>query len=201
MIRSLLAAAAAAGLAATAQAQDYGLYIEGGYQYLDIEPDGAETSVDTDAIAARAGWKFNPNFSIEAELATGIDDGEFDFNVDEDEFDFDDNNDGDLSDVIAVTGDLGLNYLVGAYGKLSLPVTDQFDIYARGGYAYIDIDASLATPGGLDISVDDSADGAAFGAGLQYRFSDNLYLKSDYTYYAFDSTDTSGIMVGLGLQF
>lgn len=201
MFRSILLATAAAGLATTAHAQDSGLYLEGGYQYLDVKPDGADSGVDTNGIAARAGWKFNPNFSIETELATGIDDGEFDYNVDEDDFNFDDNNDGDLGDVIAASGDLGLNYLVGAYGKVNLPLTERLGAYARAGYAYIDLDASLATPGGLDINVEDSADGPAFGAGMQYDLTENLYLKGDYTYYSFDSTDTSGVMLGVGLKF
>lgn len=201
MFRSILLATAAAGLAATAHAQESGLYLEGGYQYLDVKPDGADSGVDTNGVAARAGWKFNPNFSIETELATGIDDGEFDYNVDEDDFNFDDNNDGDLSDVIAASGDLGLNYLVGAYGKVNLPLTERLGAYARAGYAYIDLDASLATPGGLDINVEDSADGPAIGAGMQYDLTDNLYLKGDYTYYSFDSTDTSGVMLGVGLKF
>lgn len=201
MFRSILLATAAASLASAAYAQDTGLYVEGGYQYLDVKPDGAESGVDTNGIAARAGWKFNPNFSIETELATGIEDGDFDFNTDEDEFNFDDNNDGDLSDVIAASGDLGLNYLVGAYGKVNLPLTERLGAYARAGYAYIDLDASLQTPGGLDINVEDSADGPAFGAGMEYGLTDNLYLKGDYTYYSFDSTDTSGVMLGVGLKF
>lgn len=201
MFRYILLATAAASLASAAHAQDTGLYVEGGYQYLDVKPDGAESGVDTNGIAARAGWKFNPNFSIETELATGIEDGDFDFNTDEDEFNFDDNNDGDLSDVIAASGDLGLNYLVGAYGKVNLPLTERLGAYARAGYAYIDLDASLQTPGGLDINVEDSADGPAFGAGMEYGLTDNLYLKGDYTYYSFDSTDTSGVMLGVGLKF
>jgi outer membrane immunogenic protein len=201
MFRSILLATATASLASTAYAQDTGLYVEGGYQYLDIKPDGAESGVDTNGIAARAGWKFNPNFSIETELATGIEDGDFDFNTDEDEFNFDDNNDGDLGDVIAASGDLGLNYLVGAYGKVNLPLTERLDAYARAGYAYVDLDASLVTPGGQVINVEDSADGPAFGAGMEYGLTENVYLKGDYTYYSFDNTDTSGVMLGVGLKF
>jgi outer membrane immunogenic protein len=201
MFRSILVAAAATGLATTANAQDTGLYLEGGYQYFDIKPEGADSGVDTNGIAARAGIKLNEYFSVESELATGIEDGDFDFNTDEDEFNFDDNNDGDLSDVISATGDLGLNYLVGLYGKAELPLTERLGAYARAGYAYVDLDASLATPGGLDINVEDSADGPAFGAGLKYSLSDSVYLKGDYTYYSFDNTDTSGAMLGVGFKF
>ncbi|OZB15033.1 MAG: cell envelope biogenesis protein OmpA [Hyphomonas sp. 34-62-18] len=202
MFRSILiASAAVAGLASAAHAQETGPYFEGGYQYLDIKPDGADSGVDTNGIAARAGWQFNNIFSLEAELATGIDDGEFDYNVDEDELNFDDNNDGDLSDVIAASGDVGLNYLTGIYGKANLPLTERLNAYARAGYAYVDLDASLDTPGGIDINVEDSADGPAFGAGMSYDLSENLYLKGDYTYYSFDSTDTSGVMLGVGYKF
>lgn len=197
----LIATAAVAGLASAAHAQESGPYLEGGYQYLDIKPDGAESGVDTNGIAARAGWKFNNIFSLEGELATGIDDGEFDYNVDEDEFNFDDNNDGDLGDVIAASGDVGLNYLTGIYGKANLPLTDRLNAYARAGYAYVDLDASLVTPGGNTINVEDSADGPAFGAGMSYDLSDNLYVKGDYTHYEFDSTDTSGVMLGVGYKF
>jgi opacity protein-like surface antigen len=202
MFRSILiASAAVAGLASAAHAQESGPYFEGGYQYLDIKPDGAESGVDTNGIAGRAGWRFNNVFSLEAELATGIDDGEFDYNVDEDELNFDDNNDGDLSDVIAASGDVGLNYLTGIYGKANLPLTERLNAYARAGYAYVDLDASINTPGGVNINVEDSADGPAFGAGMSYDLSDNVYLKGDYTYYSFDSTDTSGVMLGVGYKF
>jgi outer membrane immunogenic protein len=201
MLKTIMLAAAVTGIAASAQAQESGLYLEGGYQYLDIKPDGAESGVDTNGIAARAGYKFNNVFSLEGELATGIDDGEFDYNVDEDQFNFDDNNDGDLNDIIAASGDIGLNYLTGIYGKAEIPLTDRIGAYARAGYAYVDLDASLITPGGQTINVEDSADGPAFGAGMNFDLTDKMYLKGDYTYYSFDNTDTSGVMLGLGYKF
>jgi len=201
MFRTILIATAATGLAATAQAQESGVYLEGGYQYLDIKPDGADSGVDTNGIGVRAGYKFNNYLSLEGELATGIDDGEFDYNVDEDEFNFDDNNDGDLNDVIAASGDVGLNYLTGLYGKAEVPLTERLGAYARAGYAYVDLDASVMTPGGQSINVEDSADGPAVGVGLDFDLTDKLYLKGDYTYYSFDHTDTSGVLLGVGYKF
>lgn len=205
MFKYILIASAATGLAATANAQSYdndrGLYLDGGYQYLDIKPDGADSGVDTNGIAARLGYNFNNVFSLEGELASGIDDGEFDYNVDEDEFNLDDNDDGDFEDVIGVSGDIGLNYLVGLYGRADLPVTERMNLFARAGYAYIDVDASVNTPGGTAINIEDSADGPAIGAGLTYDLSENWELRGDYTYYSFDSTDTNGVMLGLGYKF
>ena len=109
MLKTMLIGTAAAGAmiaaagSASAQAysEDQGFYLQGGYSYLDIQPDGADSGVDTDAITARAGYQFNDWFSLESDITTGVDDGEFDYNVDEDEFDLDDNNDGDFEDTIA----------------------------------------------------------------------------------------------------
>ncbi|MFC6197297.1 porin family protein [Ponticaulis profundi] len=205
MLKTILAASAATGLAMTAPAfaqEDTGFYAEGGYQYLNIEPDGANSGVDTNGIGGRLGYQFNPTFSLEGEIATGIDDGEFDYNVDEDEFNLDDNNDGDFEDTIAAAGDIEMNYLVGIYGKAQVPITERLDAYARAGYAYIDVDAKVQTPGGTDLAtISDSEDGPAFGAGLEYDFTDKLYGKADYTYYSFEETDTDGVMVGLGYKF
>ena len=202
MFKYILAATVATGIAGAATAQENGVYLEGGYQYLEIEPDGADSGVDTNAIGARLGYQFNPVFSIEGELASGIDDGEFDYNVDEDSFDLDDNNDGDFNDLIAASGDIGLNYLVGVYGKAEVPLTERLDVYGRAGYAYIDLDASVQTPGGTTLAtIEDSEEGPAFGAGMSYDLTENVYLKGDYTYYSFEDTDTNGVMVGVGYKF
>lgn len=210
MKRLCLTAAAstlALGLASTAHAQGYntedtGFYVQGGYSYYDIEPDGADSGVDTSAITARLGYQFTPMFSIEADLSSGFDDGEFDYNVDEDDFNLDDNNDGDLNDIIAASGDIGLNYLVGVYGRAGVPVTDNIDVFARAGWAYIDLDASVMTPGGTTLAtVEDSADGPAVGAGFNVDLTESWELRGDYTYYSFEDTDTNGFSIGVGYKF
>lgn len=203
LIISSSAAAIALALSAPAVAQeDTGLYVQGGYSYLNIEPDGADSGVDSNAITGRVGYQFTPMFSLEADLSTGIDDGEFDYNVDEDEFDLDDNEDTDLDDVIAASGDLGLNYLVGLYGRATVPVTDRLNVSARAGYAYIDVDASIVTPGGTTLGViEDSADGPALGAGISYDLTDSWQLRGDYTYYDFEDTDTGAATIAVGYKF
>ncbi|KCZ56331.1 porin family protein [Hyphomonas chukchiensis] len=203
LIISSSAAAIALGLSAPAVAQeDTGLYMQGGYSYVNIEPDGADSGVDTNAITGRVGYQFTPMFSLEADLTSGIDDGEFDYNVDEDDFNLDDNDDTDLNDVIAASGDLGLNYLVGLYGRASVPLTERLDVSARAGYAYIDVDATVVTPGGTTLGViEDSADGLALGAGLTYDLTDNWQLRGDYTYYDFEDTDTGAATIAVGYKF
>ena len=203
LIISSSAAAIALGLSAPAVAQeDTGLYVQGGYSYVNIEPDGADSGVDTNAITGRVGYQFTPMFSLEADLTSGIDDGEFDYNVDEDEFNLDDNDDTDLNDGIAASGDLGLNYLVGLYGRASVPLTERLNVSARAGYAYIDVDATVVTPGGTTLGViEDSADGPALGAGLTYDLTDSWQLRGDYTYYDFEDTDTGAATIAVGYKF
>ena len=207
LIISSSAAVIALGLAAPAVAQTYGIedtgfYAQGGYTYLDIEPDGAESGIDSNAITGRVGYQFTPMFSLEAELSTGIDDGEFDYNVDEDEFNLDDNSDADFNDTITASGDLGLNYLVGLYGRATVPLTERLDVSARAGYAYIDIDASIITPGGTTLGlIENSANGPAIGAGLSFDMTDNWQLRGDYTYYSFEDTDTNAATIAVGYKF
>jgi len=199
-LTALALAAAPAG--AQAFEEDTGFYAQGGYTYLDIEPDGADSGVDSSAITGRVGYQFTPMFSVEGDLSTGIDDGEFDFNVDEDDFEFDDNDDGDLDDIIAASGDIGLNYLLGVYGRFSVPVGDRFDVMARGGYAYVDLDAELTTPGGTDIaSVEDSADGFSGGVGAAFDLTESIELRGDYTYFDLEDTDTNTFTVAVGYKF
>lgn len=210
MLKTTLIGTAAAGAmivaAGSASAQSYsdeqGFYLQGGYSYLDIQPDGADSGVDTNAITARAGYQFNDWFSLESDITTGIDDGEFDYNVDEDEFDLDDNNDGDFNDLIAGSGDIGLNYLVGIYGKAEVPVTERLDAFGRAGYAFIDLDAEIQTPGGTPITtIEDSEDGAALGGGLDYALTEDWNLRGEYTWYGFGNTDTHAAMVSAGYKF
>ncbi|MGJ3231874.1 MAG: porin family protein [Oceanicaulis sp.] len=197
--------AAAAGSGAQAQWMDSdeaGFYLEGGYAYTNLEPENAEDGLDTHGITARLGYSFSRMFAIETDLSTGLDDGDFDFNVDEDEFNFDGNEDGDLNDVIAVAGDIELNYLVGAYGKVSFPATDSLNVFGRAGYAYTDIDASVSSASGVAFTeVQQDADGPAFGAGLEAFLTRNWTVRADYTYYSFEETDTDQFALTLGYHF
>lgn len=209
MIRKLIRRAAccaviATGLAATAHAQQEsgGLYIQGGYSWLNFEAEDTGYEVDTDAITARIGLQLTPMFGIEADLSTGIQDGEFDFDSDEDDLDFDDNNDGDFTDIINVSGDLGLDFLAGAYARAVFPISDKFELSGRVGYAYAEVSADATTTGGNQIELaDDAEDGWTAGAGITYDLTENLELRADYTWYGFDAVDATGATVALGIKF
>lgn len=204
--RTACCATIAFGLAAAsaaAQAQESGgLYIQGGYTWLNFEAEDTGYEVDTDAITARIGLQMTPMFGIEADLSTGIEDGDFDFDSSEDDLDFDDNNDGDFTDIINVSGDLGLDFLAGAYARAVFPIGDKFEISARAGYAYAEVNANAVTPGGTQITIaEDAEDGFAAGAGLTFDITENLELRADYTWYGFDAVDATGATVALGVKF
>lgn len=193
------AAATGAASAQSYAAEDTGLYIQGGYTYLQMEPEGADDGVDTNAITARLGYQFTPMFSIEGEVSSGIDDGEFDYNSDEDDVDLDE--DGDLDGATAF-GDIGLNYLFGAYARASLPVTERLDVFAKAGWSYIDVDVNAEFPNGDQATLgQDNDDGLSLGAGASFDITESLELRADYTWYDFDSVDTNAGTVTLGYKF
>lgn len=158
--------------------------------------------VDTDAIMARIGLQMTPMFGFEADLSAGIDDGDFDFDSEEDDVDFDDNNDGDFTDIINVSGDLGLDFMAAAYARAVFPIADRFEVSIRGGYAYAEVNANAVTPGGNTITIaEDAEDGFSAGAGLTFDLTENLELRADYTWYGFDAVDVTGATVALGVKF
>jgi outer membrane immunogenic protein len=202
--RAVCGAAIACAFASAAHAQEErgGLYIQGGYSWLNFEADNTGYEVDTDAVTARIGLQLTPMFGIEADLSAGIDDGDFDFDSTEDDIDFDDNDDGDFTDVVNLSGDLGLDFMAAAYGRAVFPISDQFEISARAGYAYAKISANAVTPGGNTIELaEDGEDGWSAGAGLTYDINENLELRADYTWYGFDDVDVTGATVALGVKF
>lgn len=195
-------------LAGTAAAQNYGgqgtedtgLYVGGGYTFLDIESDD-DIGDNTNALTGRLGWQFTPNFAVEGEASFGIDDGEFDFEGDEDDFDFDDNDDGDLDDVLNADGEIGLDYLAGLYGKYTLPVSDRIDLYGRAGYAFAEIDSTLTTVGGEEFKIGGSESGFAFGGGAGLDLNESSTVRLDYTRYEFDDANADGVNVSYEYKF
>ena len=202
--RTACCAAIVAGLAAApafAQ-QNTGLYLQGGASYLNFKANDTEYEVDTSAITARLGWQFTPQFALEGELTGGVEDGDFDFDSTEDDIDFDDNNDGDFTDIINLSGDLGLDYLAAAYGRYTIPLGDQLGLGLRVGYAYAQVDANAVTPGGHVITLaEDAEDGFTAGAGLEFNLTRYLKLRADYTWFGFDEVDVDSGTVALGITF
>lgn len=109
-------------------------------------------SVNLGAIQGRVGAQINPYVGIEGEVAFGV-------------------KDDDVSGV-----KVKLNNEYGIYGVAKLPVNDQFDVFARVGYARAD--AKVAGTSGSD-------DGVAYGVGAEYSFDGKNGVRADYTKYDF----------------
>lgn len=182
--------------------QNTGLYLQGGYSYLNFSANDTEYEVDTNAVFARLGWQFTPTLALEGELAGGIEDGDFDFDSTEDDIDFDDNNDGDFTDIINLSGDLGLDFLASAYGRYTIPLSENLMLGLRAGYAYAEVNANAVTPGGQQVTLaEDAEDGFTAGAGIDFNLTRYLKLRADYTWYGFDEVDAQSGSVALGITF
>jgi opacity protein-like surface antigen len=203
--RAICAAAIAAGFTAAAPAfaqENTGLYLQGGYSYLNFKANDTNYEVDTHAITARLGWQFTPQLGLEGELTGGLDNGDFDFDSTEDDIDFDDNNDGDFTDIINLSGDLGLDFLAAAYGRYTVPLGDSLGLGLRVGYAYAEVDANAVTPGGQVITLaEDAEDGFSAGAGLEFSLARNIKIRADYTWFGFDEVDVDSGTIAVGITF
>ncbi len=202
-----LAFAVAGTVGAHAQDRDYrendhalGPYIGAGYTYLDFNEEfGGEG--DVHALTGRVGWQIIPFLSVEAEASFGVDDDGFDFDGNEDDFDLDDDNDGSVDDVISGPGELGLDYLVGIFARANFPVHERVDIFARGGYAFVEVDSTVQTIGGNQLIFGGSDDGFAIGGGASFDLTRALVLRAEYTRYELDDADANGVSASLNFKF
>jgi opacity protein-like surface antigen len=193
---------AAVAPSAFAQEERGGLYLDGGYSFYRFEANDTGAEADTNALNARLGFQFGPHWAIEAELAGGIDDGDFDFDSTEDEIDFDGNNDGDFTDAINGTGNIGMDFLAAAYVRYIVPVSDRWDVSARVGYAYTQLDVNAQTLGGSTVTLfEEEEDGFTAGAGVTFDLTESLQLRADYTWFGFDEVDANAGTISVGLKF
>ena len=203
-----------------------GFYLGGGYTFIDIETDSDIGAFDdqgdsTNAFTARAGYQITPVFSVEIDGTFGFDDGNFDLDGDEIDFSdldtdsFDDEIDTDnLDSALANGGDVGLDYLFGLYGRVSLPVNEQLHLSGRVGYAFAEIDVTnsatittidpatnIATTVTTSRSAGGSDDGFAFGASARYDLTESGGVRLDYTRYNFGEANADAVTLSWQQSF
>jgi outer membrane immunogenic protein len=114
---------------------------------------------------------------------------------------------------VAVTGDhfhteAGTDIYVGA--RLGYAVSPQFMIYAKGGWTNLSLDSAYYSGVGDIVSTSDgNQDGFRVGAGLEYMFGQNFYVKGEYRYSHYGQNiedfdvdvDRNQIVAGVGLRF
>ena len=160
MFSTLLLSAALGVTAFGAQAQDRGFYAGAGAGQSLVD-EGAYDDEDT-AFSAFGGYQFNRYFGVEAGYA-----------------DF-----GKIEPEVAgpaLEGDTAYLTAVG-----TLPLGERFAAYAKAGFHAWNLDSEL--PGAIGGS-DDSGTDSTYGLGVQYRFTDRVALRGEYSRFEVEDAD------------
>jgi len=142
-MRKLLLAAIAASTLGFAVPAAAQTYGSIGYSTVEID------DVSLGAITGRFGWNSASFFGIEGEASFGV------------------------GEDTSLGVDVELRTDIGAYVTGRLPVNEQFDVFARVGYARTEIEV---TPGG-----EEDSSGLAWGVGANWFFDDVNGVRVDWT--------------------
>jgi opacity protein-like surface antigen len=175
--------------ATAASANDkQGVYVTIGGTLLSSELDLTELNVGGEVvdlgtedanitmINGRLGYRLNDFFAVEGELGFGLGGDDFDRNIPVDV----------LGSPVNVDTNVTLdvkNYYI-AFARGILPVSDQFDVFARVGYGEATAEAeAVGTFAGFTAAGEAEQDeaGFAYGVGAQYNFTANDGIRADYT--------------------
>ncbi|MBR9833599.1 MAG: porin family protein [Alphaproteobacteria bacterium] len=170
MKKFLPALLAAGAVAVSPAAFAEGWYADIGYTHSSADSDLGD--IDLGAISARGGYDITENFAVELEGALGV--------ADED----------------ILGANVELNYLIGAFGKAQVPVSDRVDLFARAGVVNGEIEAS-----GGGFSASDSETGFGIGVGGTMDLANNFYLRGDYTRYDIEDYEADAFTIGVGMKF
>jgi len=188
MKKTLLATTLAASLFASSAFANK-TYFGLGYSALDLDTElrGRTSTADLSTVDFLIGNRFHRNFAVE---------GFFSLGVSQDSFDRELNNDF----VSATRFEIELETGYGVSALAILPLSDEFELYGKVGYADFSFDDTDGDPA--------EANGASFGAGLNYRFNENHFIYAEYISYAdgtyndFDiDIDPSALKIGYALSF
>jgi outer membrane immunogenic protein len=153
-IRTLLSVSAFAVLslgAMPALAQTSNVYVGGGYTHFE----GDDAAVG--GLTGRLGVGFGQHFAVEGEVSLGV-----------------------VDDNIGAVN-VELDNAFGLFGVAKAPISPQFDVFGRVGWAQAEVSGSL---GGVSASADDN--GLAYGVGANFWLTGKDGIRGDYTRYDFD---------------
>ena len=76
------------------------------------------------------------------------------------------------------------------FGVGHLPLGEKFEVFAKAGYAFIDLDASVSDPLFGSVSGSTSENEFAYGAGLSFKVGEKIALRAEYeTFDLIESAD------------
>ncbi|MEM5518781.1 porin family protein [Henriciella sp. AS95] len=172
MSKTLALAATLSLLASPAVAE--GWYADAGYQFISIDEDGVDA--DLGAITGHLGYNFNEYVSVEGEAGVGVQDETIDTFV------------GDV--------DVELNYVVGAYLRGELPISDRATLFARAGAVNAEIEVSIA---GFNDSGSDT--GIGYGAGGEFMVGPDFGFRGEYTRYDIEDLEADAFTIAAVWKF
>jgi opacity protein-like surface antigen len=172
---ALAVAALAAATSAQAQDNESGFYAGAGVGIFDVEIDDFDDVDDTidrydsddTAWKAFGGWRMNPYLALElAYVNLGSPDDEI------------------LPDTdLTIETDGFAPYVVG-----TLPIGDWFEVFAKAGYYWYDIDARISTAIG-SFSENDSDSTFTWSAGAGLNIFERVNIRLEYEQFDFDTAD------------
>jgi OOP family OmpA-OmpF porin len=172
LLSTLLLSATLGAAAFGANAQDKGFYAGAGVGQSFVD-EGAYDDEDT-AFSVFGGYQFNKYFGLEAGYA---DFGKIEAN----------------GAGPALEGDSAYLTAVG-----TLPITDRFSAYAKAGLHRWNVDTALP---GLTGNNDDSGSDPTYGVGMQYRFTDRVALRGEYSRFEVEDLDADLAQVQVRFDF
>ena len=194
IISSSLAILSTVLLASNAAAQDshQGLYANMGVSQLSADLDLSDLDLQGNSvdfgketakiimINARLGYRVNQYIAIEGDAGFGIGGDDFQRSIPV--------NVNPLGVVtVDADADLDVKNYFGVFARGILPVSDQFDIFVRGGYGTAKAEASaIATTASLagfsaNVSDSQSTNDFAYGIGAEYHINERHGVRADFS--------------------
>lgn len=166
----MIVAAAAAALATPALAQSpWSIDQARGYGTLGY---GYTEDAYTGSVQGRMGIELNRYLAVETEVGVGVKDKDY--------------------EVMGTEGTLKHEWDAAGYVVGKLPISENFDVFARGGYGHTEMKREFA-----GVTTDEGGDHWAYGAGAEYKFDADNGLRADWTRKEFkgerDSQDVYGV--------
>ncbi len=102
----------------------------------------------------------------------------------------------------AVTAELSLNWLASLRARLGYAISDSILLYATGGIAWGEIEASLAIPG-FTIGASQTMMGYVVGGGVETRISPKFTSRIEALYYGFSESgfDADAAVIRAGVTW
>ena len=176
VLASVLMFVAKTGMATSLDEYYFGIQ----YGTGDYDEDGHSKSFNPTALAARFGGYFNPNFSVEGRVLTGLED------------------DTQFMPELGVDFTLELDTIMGVYALGHANLTESSSIYGLMGISKIKAKAYVP---GIPAARSNSSDSSfSYGVGADFGISNNVALNLEYTQYL-NKSNADLSLIGLGVTF